>query len=223
VAVVWLARGMGSMPATMGFELPAFVGVWTLMMAAMMLPSVAPVAALYARSVTLNRRQRLFVFASGYLLVWAASGVPAFGAAWIATDIAANHTSAARAAAGGVFVAFALYQLTPLKRVCLEHCRSPLSLLLRYASFRGRFRDLRVGMHHGAFCLGCCWVLMLLLIALGTMNLLVMVGLVGLVLLEKYHPQGLLVSRMAAASALVLAAVAIVYPQVAPGFTSTGM
>jgi predicted metal-binding membrane protein len=219
VLVAWLAGGMGSMPGTMGLGIGAFVGVWTLMMLAMMMPSVAPVAALYTRSFAADRGRRLVVFAAGYLLVWAAAGLPAFAAAWAIDRLVGGTGVASRALLGGVFVAVALYQLTPLKRMCLEHCRSPLSQLLHYASFRGPLRDLRVGVHHAAFCLGCCWALMLLLIALGTMNLLIMLGLGVFVLVEKYAPHGLLLSRLAAVAAAALAILAIASPQLL-GMTS---
>ena len=74
------------------------------------------------------------------------------------------------------FAAAGLYQLTPLKDLCLSHCRSPLGLLLHYGSYRGKARDLRVGVHHGGYCLGCCWALMVILIAVGVMNIAAMVG-----------------------------------------------
>jgi predicted metal-binding membrane protein len=220
VVVGWLAAGMGSMPGTMGLGVAAFVGVWTLMMAAMMMPSIAPVAALYARSFGADRPRRLVVFAAGYLLVWAAAGLPAFAVAWAIDHLAEAGGVATRAVVAGLFLAVAVYQLTPLKRMCLEHCRSPLAQLLHYASFRGRLRDLRVGAHHAAFCLGCCWALMMLLVALGTMNLLVMVGLAAFVLLEKYAPHGVVFSRFAAVAAGVLAVAAIASPQAFLGLPS---
>jgi predicted metal-binding membrane protein len=215
--VVWLATNMGFMPGSMGLGLPAFVGVWALMMAAMMLPAVAPVAAAYSRSFTEHRRRRLFVFASGYLLAWASSGLPAFTVALLVDRLSGLNTFAAHAVAAGALLGVAAYQLTPLKRMCLDHCRSPLSQLLYYASFQGRLRDLRVGMHHSAFCLGCCSALMLLLIALGTMNVFIMLGLVGVVILEKYSAHGEAISRITAAAALALAVVAVAIPQAGLG------
>ena len=215
--VGWLAAGMGSMPGTMGLGLAAFVGVWTLMMVAMMLPSVAPVATLYARSFTAGRGVRVFAFAAGYLVVWVAVGLPAYGVAWAIDQLVTSSGVATRAVVGGMFLAVAAYQLTPLKRICLAHCRSPMSQLLHYASFDGRFRDFRIGAHHAAFCLGCCWALMLLLVGLGTMNLLVMVGLAAVVLLEKYTPHGLVISRLAAAAAAAIAIATVASPQLMLG------
>ena len=94
-----------------------------------------------------------------------------------------------------VFAAAGLYQLSPLKDRCLAHCRSPLGLLLHYGSYQGRSRDLRVGVHHGGYCLGCCWALMVILIAVGVMNMAAMVGLAALVLTEKVWRWGPLASR----------------------------
>jgi predicted metal-binding membrane protein len=219
--VAWLAAGMGSMPGTMGLGLAAFVGVWALMMVAMMVPSVAPVATLYARSVVADRPRRLLAFAGGYVLVWAAAGLPAFALAWAVDRGVVGNSLATRAFVGGLFLTVALFELTPLKRTCLAHCRSPLSHLLQYASFSGRFRDVRVGAHHAAFCLGCCWALMLLLVGLGTMNLLVMVGLAAVVLLEKYHPRGVMLSRLTAAAAAALAVLTVASPQLLFGLPAS--
>lgn len=221
--VVWLATNMGFMPGSMGLGLPAFVGVWALMMAAMMLPAVAPVAAAYSRSFKEHHHRRLVEFASGYLLVWAGSGLPAFAGALLVDRLSGLNTFAPRAVAAGALVAVAAYQLTPLKRMCLDHCRSPLSQLLHYAGFRGRLRDLRVGMHHGAFCLGCCWALMLVLIALGTMDVFVMLGLVAVVVLEKYGAHGETLSWLVAVIAVALAVVAVAVPQAGLGAPAMSM
>lgn len=217
VAVVWLATSMGSTPGTMGLGLGPFAGVWALMMAAMMLPTVAPVAAAYARSFAVRRRERLVVFASGYLVAWVCSGVVAYGAALLVDRLAGVSTTASRVLAASALFGVAAYQVTPLKRMCLDHCRSPVSQLLRYAAYRGRWRDLRVGMHHGAFCLGCCWALMLLLVALGTMNVFLMLGLVAVVVAEKYSAHGRLLSRLVAVAAVALAVVALAVPQAGLG------
>ena len=223
VAVVWLATEMGFMPGTMGLGLPAFVGVWALMMAAMMLPAVAPVAAAYARSFSTSRPQRLIIFASGYLFVWAGSGLPAFGAAVVVDRLSGLNSITAHAVAAAALLGVAVYQLSPLKRMCLDHCRSPLSQLLHYASFRGRLRDFRVGLHHGVFCLGCCWALMLLLVALGTMNIFVMLGLASVVVLEKYSARGEAISRLVAVAAVALAVIAVVVPQAGLGMPAMTM
>lgn len=201
-----------SMGSTMGLSFPAFLGAWTLMMTAMMLPAVSPVAALYVLSFERPGGRRLLAFALGYLLVWTAIGVPAFGAALAVDAGSMARPEAARWAVVGVLLALAAYQLTPLKLLCLEHCRSPVGQLLHYASYRGRLRDLRVGSHHGLYCAGCCWPLMALLVAVGTMNLGVMLVLAAVIAAEKLLPHGLAISRAVAMSAAVLAVLVAVSP-----------
>jgi predicted metal-binding membrane protein len=216
-ATLVLARGMAGMTGTMGFGISAFVAVWTLMMAAMMLPSVAPMASLYARSVTASRTMRLSGLVVGYLLVWAAAGVPAYGLAWLTSWLDSHHPTAAHGLAIAIFAGCGVYQLTGLKDRCLAHCRSPFGLLLRYGSFRGRTRDLRVGAHHGAYCLGCCWALMLVLIAVGVMNIAAMVALAVVIMVEKVSPRGEMLARLAGVAALGLAVATIWLPGLAPG------
>jgi predicted metal-binding membrane protein len=119
-----------------------------------------------------------------------------------------------------VFAGCGVYQLSSLKDRCLAHCRSPLGLLLHYGSYRGKSRDLRVGAHHGGYCLGCCWALMLILIAVGVMNVAAMIGLAALVLTEKAWSRGHMVARLAGVAALALAVATIWLPWLAPGLHS---
>jgi predicted metal-binding membrane protein len=212
-----LAHRMTGMSGTMGLGLAVFVPVWTLMMAAMMLPSVSPVASLYARTVQTNRTARIAGLVAGYLGVWAAAGVPAYGLAWLTGWLTGKHPGTAHILAVAIFAACGVYQLSRLKDRCLAHCRSPLGLLLHYGSYRGRLRDLRAGAHHGAYCLGCCWGLMVILIAVGVMNLLAMVGLAAVVLIEKTWRWGPAVGRLAGVAALALAIAVIWFPWLAPG------
>jgi predicted metal-binding membrane protein len=216
-ATVVLARGMAGMAGTMGLGLAVFVPVWTLMMAAMMLPSVTPTASLYARTVRSNKTARIAGLVTGYLAVWAAAGLPAFGLAWLAGWMTGKNPGAAHILAVGVFAACGVYQLSPLKDRCLAHCRSPIALLLHYGSYRGRLRDLRAGAHHGAYCLGCCWGLMVILIAVGVMNVGAMIGLAVLVLVEKTWRWGPMAGRVAGLAALALAVAIIWLPWLAPG------
>jgi predicted metal-binding membrane protein len=216
-ATLAVARGMAGMAGTMGLGLALFVPVWTLMMAAMMLPSVAPTASLYARTFRENRTVRTAGLVAGYLAVWAAAGIPAYGLAWLAGWLTGKHPSAAHIMAVAVFAVCGIYQLSSLKDRCLAHCRSPLGLLLHYGSYRGRSRDLRVGVHHGAFCLGCCWALMVILIAVGVMNVVAMIGLAALVLVEKAWRRGPAAGRVAGAAVLALAVATIWLPWLAPG------
>jgi predicted metal-binding membrane protein len=221
-AVAWLvtvgrAGAMGGMTGTMGLGLPAFVGMWALMMAAMMLPSVAPVASMYQRSVRSYRTLRLAGFTAGYLFAWAGAGVPAFLLTAVAARMVDRHPAWATAVAVVVFASCGVYQLTPLKSRCLKHCRSPLSLLLHYGSYQGALRDVRAGAHHGAYCLGCCWSLMALFVVLGVMNLAAMVVLAVVVLVEKVWVRGEMLSRAVGVAALVLAVAVIWLPALAPG------
>ena len=216
-ATVVLARGMAGMTGTMGLGLAVFVAVWTLMMAAMMLPSVTPTASLYARTMQRNRAARIAGLVVGYLAVWAVAGLPAYGLAWIAGWLAGEHPGAAHVAAFAVFAACGMYQLSSLKDRCLAHCRSPRALLLHYGSYRGPFRDLRAGAHNGAYCLGCCWGLMVILIAVGVMNVAAMVGLAAVVLIEKTWVRGQVAGRVVGVAALGLAVATIWLPWLAPG------
>ncbi len=194
-AIAWAltvrgALDMGYMPGTMGRSLPSFIGMWTVMMAAMMLPSVAPVGSLYVRSVRARSPgvaagARLTTLVAGYLAVWAAFGVVAFGAAWGAGRLARESAEVAPWIGAVVLALCGAYQLTPLKERCLRHCRSPLGLLVHFGNYRGPTRDARVGIYHGAYCLGCCWSLMIVMVAVGVMNLAWMAGLAAVILLEK--------------------------------------
>jgi predicted metal-binding membrane protein len=188
----WTAREMRGMDdgpwsglGTLGW----FLGVWVVMMAAMMFPSVAPTVALYAR---MSRPSRLvpLVFTAGYLTTWAAAGVVAFSIGVAADrigggDLAWEH--AGRPLAGATLLAAAVYELTPLKNACLGRCRSPLGTLL--GSWRGGWSGaLRMGLGNGAWCVGCCWALMASLFALGIMSVIWMAVVAGLIATEKILP-----------------------------------
>jgi predicted metal-binding membrane protein len=222
-AVAWLVTvgRAGTITGTMGLGLAAFVGMCALMMAAMMLPSVAPVASMYQRSVRSWRALRLAGFTGGYLLAWAGAGIPAFLLNGFVAQLVGDHPAWATAVAVVVFASCGLYQLTPLKSRCLKHCRSPLSLLLPYGAYRGRLRDVRAGVHHGAYCLGCCWSLMALFVVLGVMNLAAMVVLAAVVLAEKLWRHGEVLSRAVGVAALALAVAVIWVPALAPGLQGT--
>jgi predicted metal-binding membrane protein len=222
-ATLVLARGMAGMTGTMGLGLAVFVPIWTLMMAAMMLPSVAPTASLYTRTFTGDRTARTAGLVTGYLAIWAAAGVPAFGLAWLAGRLSSTHPGSAHVLAVAIFAVCGVYQLSPLKDRCLAHCRSPIGLLMHYGSYRGRARDFRVGLHHGAYCLGCCWGIMVILIAVGVMNVAAMVGLAALVLIEKLWRWGPAAGRLAGVAALALAVAIIWVPWLAPGLQAAPM
>lgn len=208
---------MDDMSSPAGSGPVEYVGMWTLMMAAMMLPSVAPVASMYQRSILTARTLRLAGFIAGYLIVWIAAGVPAYLCSRLVGDWVEGHPGRAVAASVVVFAVCGIYQLTPLKDRCLRHCRSPLSILLHFGSYRGPLRDVRAGAHHGGYCLGCCWSLMALFIAVGTMNIPAMIVLAVVVLAEKISPYGMAISRLVGAAALALAVLVIWFPALAPG------
>jgi predicted metal-binding membrane protein len=218
LATIAIASGMEVMPGTMGLSWLAFLGAWTLMMAAMMLPSITPLASLYVRTMRGHRARRTMLLAGGYLAVWAAVGLVAFVVAAGADRLATNAPGWAQAVAIASCVACAIYQLTPAKERCLRHCRSPLGHLLRYSSMRGQFVDVRVGLGHGAWCLGCCWSLMVLLITFGVMNVYAMVALAGVIVVEKVLVPGRWFSVAVGLAAFGLGIAIWVDPSLAVGF-----
>jgi predicted metal-binding membrane protein len=215
--VILATRRMGAMSGTMGVGIAEFAGIWTLMMAAMMLPSVVPFASLYVRTIRGRRPLRLAALVAGYLAVWCAAAVPAFGLAWVADRVIDGHPGAATALAVGIFAACGVYQLTPIKDRCLARCRSPIGFVFKFASYRGPARDVRVGLSHGGFCLACCWSLMALLIAFGLMNVLAMIVLTAFVLAEKLGPWPRRTSQVLGVAALGLAVLVLAVPAVAVG------
>jgi predicted metal-binding membrane protein len=218
VTLTWAARmDGGAMPGTMGLALPVFVLMWAVMMAAMMLPSVWPFVSVYQRTVKTARVSRLAGLVAGYLLAWALTGVAAYALARLFGNVAADRPGAARALAIATFAGVGLYQLTPLKRRCLSHCRSPLAHLFHYVSFRGPTRDARAGLYHGLYCLGCCWALMVLLVAFGVMNVPAMIGLAVVIGVEKTWRHGDRFARFVGVAALLYGAALVVEPSLAPG------
>jgi len=214
-------RGMDTGPWSALGGFGWFLGVWVVMMAAMMLPSVAPTVALFSR-MTRDRSAVLpLVFVAGYLLTWAAAGLAAFavgagGSAVARTGLTWNH--AGRVLAGVTLLAAAGYQLSPLKDVCLGKCRSPLGMLL--GSWRdGQLGALRMGIKNGAWCVGCCWALMASLFALGVMSVLWMAVVAGLIAIEKTVPWGKPATYGTAIVLLGLGVMFLADPSAIPGLT----
>jgi predicted metal-binding membrane protein len=227
-ATVTCAGPMGIGPGTMGLSLVPFLVVWVVMMAAMMFPSVAPMAVVWIRSVaarptTPKRVGGIASFLSGYLLAWATFGVGVYIVLLGVGRIAADAPDAARWVGAAIFAVAGVYQLTPLKGACLRHCRTPLGSLFHYASYKGPGRDLRVGIHHGLYCVACCWGLMIVLVAVGAMNVPVMVSLAGVILIEKVWRHGAAFSRAVGLSLLVVAALAPIIPWLLPGLLAAPM
>ena len=217
-------RGMDDGPGTHLGALSWFLGVWVVMMAAMMFPSVSPTVALYSRMTKRRTPVAPLVFTSGYLLTWTSAGLLAFaisdgGRRLLGTAL--SWDEAGRWVAGGTLIVAAVYQLTPLKNACLTKCRSPLGFLL--GSWRdGLWGALKMGARHGAWCVGCCWALMASLFALGVMSIAWMAFAAALIAAEKTLPWGRAVTYGTAAILLVLGVVLIVAPNALPGLTIPG-
>ncbi len=168
--------------------------MWAVMMAAMMLPTAAPLVMLYARATSARDGAvlRLAALIAGYLSVWGAFSAAAtalqrfLSASLMVTPM---MEMANRRGAGALLVLAGAYQFTPAKIACLRACRSPMSFVMRRTGAAAG-TALRLGLEHGAYCLGCCWALMLLLFAGGIMNLSVILALTAVVLLEKVAPFG---------------------------------
>jgi predicted metal-binding membrane protein len=222
---VWAAqamRGMDSGPWSSLGSLGWFLGVWVVMMAAMMLPSVAPTIALYSRLKRATSPASPWLFAGGYLLTWAAAGLLAYGVGQAAHAVlgeALSWEESGRNIAGATLVVAAVYELTPLKDVCLGHCRSPLGALL--GSWRdGRLGAVRMGMRNGAWCVGCCWALMASLFALGVMSVTWMALVAGIIACEKLLPRRRLLTFATAGLLLGLGLVLLIAPESLPGLTT---
>lgn len=221
---VWTTRemrGMDNGPWTDLGGFGWFVGVWLVMMTAMMFPSVAPTVALYSRMTKQRSPALPFTFVTGYLLLWAVAGLAAYGLAAAATRLGDDQLSwpnAGRPIAGATLLLAAGYELTPLKDVCLGKCRSPLGVLL------GSWRDglagaLRMGAKNGAWCLGCCWALMASLFALGVMSVSWMAVVAGLIAVEKTLPWRRIMTYGTAAVLLGLGILVLAAPHALPALT----
>jgi predicted metal-binding membrane protein len=212
-------HGMDDGPWTALGTLGWFLGVWVVMMAAMMLPSLAPTAALYSRMT--RDRVRPLLFIAGYLVAWGAVGLAVFAVARVGGGIAGDVLDwdrAGRWVAGATLLAAAVYELTPLKDVCLGKCRSPLGFLL--GSWRdGRAGSLQMGVRHGAWCVGCCWALMAALFALGVMNIVWMAFVAGLIAVEKTLPWRRAATYGTAGILLALGLLLLVAPDAVPALT----
>jgi len=199
-----------------------FLGVWIVMMAAMMFPSVAPTIALYSIMTKQRSPRRPLEFAAGYLVTWAGAGVVAFVLGAGLTTLFGGLFAWERGghwAAGGTLVLAAVYELTPLKDICLAKCRSPLGFLLG-AWREGWSGALRMGAKNGAWCVGCCWALMASLFALGVMSIWWMAVVAGLIAVEKTVPWGRAASWGTAAVLLALGILLLAAPGAIPGLTT---
>jgi predicted metal-binding membrane protein len=221
---IWTAhemRGMDAGPWTALGTLGWFLGVWVVMMAAMMLPSVSPTVSLYTRITRERSPLSPWFFTLGYLLTWAVVGLVAYLlglAARSLSDGALAWDRAGHGLAAATLLVAAGYELTPLKDVCLSKCRSPLGALL------GSWRDgltgaVRMGARNGAWCVGCCWALMASLFALGVMSVLWMAVVAGLIAVEKTLPWRRGVTYSTAVLLAGIGILLLVAPDALPGLT----
>ena len=232
-ALAWLVTDerMGGMDAGPGTELGSlgfYAGVWAVMMAAMMFPSIAPMVLAYNRIQT-RRRERgratpvagTALFIGGYILAWTGFGVVGYLVFDLAQSLDIDALSWDRGGpylAGGVIVAAAVYQLTPWKDACLRRCRGPLDFVMNNWH-EGAIGALRMGVTHGGWCVGCCWALMAALFALGVMSLGWMAFVAALIALEKMLPWKAVANRGIAVLLLVLGISVAFVPDDVPGLT----
>jgi predicted metal-binding membrane protein len=221
LAWIWLLAGVGlhmdemdmgggqimlmAPPWTPGYALTIFL-MSIVMMAAMMLPSAAP-AILLVTALTRRRGERhaivsSWLFALGCLAIWGAFSLASTGLQFALdrAGLLSNTMASGSVVLAALFlIAAGVYQWTPWKQACLRHCRSPIDFLTRYWQ-QGALGPMRAGAWHGAFCLGCCWMLMALLFVGGLMNIFWIAGLALLVLIEKLFPFGHRVSQITGAA-----------------------
>ena len=238
VAVALLAwivtyERMHGMDAGPGMDLGGlgwYVGIWVTMMAAMMLPSAAPMVLVFDR---LNRERArgdnanavpTWVFVAGYLVAWTVYGIVAYGVYRAAKDVAPHFFAwhrGGRYVAGGALVFAGLYELTPLKETCLRHCRGPIHFAL------GGWRDgaagaLRMGIEQGLYCVGCCWGLMVALFALGVMSLTWMAVIAAVIFAQKVLPLGDRLAPLFAVAFVALGIWVATSPSTVPGLHLPG-
>jgi predicted metal-binding membrane protein len=219
--------GPGTDPGSLGF----YVVSWIVMMSAMMFPSIAPMVLTFG-FVQRRRRERAaadravssWLFVAGYLLTWTGFGLVAYGLYVAVRSLSIPELSWHRGGpylAGGVLLVAAIYQLTPIKDACLRRCRAPLDFVTTHWR-DGPLGALRMGVVHGAWCVGCCWGLMAALFALGVMSLTWMIVVAGLIAVEKLLPWREFANRLVAVTLVALAFGVSLAPQHVPGLTLPG-
>lgn len=226
VLLVWQARTTDpeiAMRPTMGMGAPLFLAIWVAMMVAIMFPAAAPMVLMFAR-VYARKRERAqpfvptWVFVAGYLVIWTLLGVVAYIAAIGAEYLVGQSMwlmDKAGRIGGGILIVAGLYQLTPLKHRCLNQCRSPLAFIMESwrEGYGGAFR---MGLEHGVYCAGCCWLLFVILFPLGMLNVAAMAVIAALILAEKTFPIGRQLGQLAAAALVFYGVVVLVLPDALP-------
>ena len=223
--LIWQSSTMSNpaMSLTMGISAFLFIAIWILMMVAMMFPTAAPMILMFTKIYARRRQQGnpfvpTWVFASAYLLVWSIFGAVAYPLAAGIDKLAGQsmwHVENFVRFGGVVLLVAGLYQLSPLKDICLSKCRTPWQFIL--GSWRDGYRGaFRMGIEHGAYCLGCCWLLFVILFPLGIMNLAVMALVPALLFAEKALPIGRQISKLAGMGLIIYGALVMFLPAVLP-------
>ena len=185
---------MAPMETSSPMALGPFMATWSAMMVAMMVPAVTPVIATLDQWARASSRAHAStpVFVAGYFLVWSASGLVAYALLSVLQGWISPATIMALRVGAALLVVAGVYQLVPLKQVCVQHCRSPLALLDQQGTLptHRRLGPLRAGIIHGLYCLGCCWALMVVLLVLGMMNLAWMAAITTIIVVERVMPRG---------------------------------
>ena len=225
ISLAWQAAGM-TMPMaspTMGMGPPLFLAIWIVMMVAMMFPTAAPMILTFHR-VQGAKRQRgeafvsTWVFVGAYILIWTLAGTAAYagaaGAEALAERVGLSTPTIARIS-GVILLLAGIYQFSPLKDVCLAKCRTPMTFIM--TSWRdGIAGAIRMGMAHGIYCLGCCWLLFVILFPLGIMNVAAMALVTLLIFAEKTLPAGRPIARVAGVALAVYGITVLAVPEVLP-------
>jgi len=222
VVTVGQARDMGVGPGTMDMAFPTFLAMWAAMMAAMMLPAIGLQAAgetSGAPGTGVRRVPNGLAFGIGFLVPWAGYGALAFAAVVGTGRLADSSPGAAKWLGVAIFAAAGLYQLSPWKLRALKHCR----MAMHSGQGSSLAAGLAAGARDGAICVGCCWALMAILLAVGVMNLLAMAGLAAVIFAEKILPRPRLIAGLAGVALLGLAVVAAVHPSILSGLHGSEM
>lgn len=217
-----MVSGLGQVGARAPNDMavPVFLGMWIAMMVAMMFPTIAPFV-LAHRMVAKKRGEGEFptvAFVLGYLAVWSLIGVVPLIGFLAFRDLSADAADSRwlPTLAGAILVVGGGYQFTRWKAVCLKHCRTPLSFLMTHDFGGGARSAFKAGLNHGAYCFGCCWALMAVLVVVGLMNLIWMAGIAIVFLLEKNWKHGVALTKIVGAGLLGLGLAVIVSPGILP-------
>ena len=221
VLLIWQSRSMSNQ--AMGMSAALFIAIWIVMMIAMMFPTAAPMILMFSKIYSHKRQQQqafvpTWIFVSAYLLIWSLCGVLLYPLAVGIENLAANSmwlmNNAARIG-GAILLVAGLYQLSPLKHTCLSKCRTPVQFILSswHDGYSGAFR---MGLEHGIYCLGCCWLLFIILFPLGIMNIVVMALVTALIFAEKALPFGRQISQLAGLALIIYGALVIFLPAALP-------